>query len=98
MRCLRRFRDSIWIPDHASKLFKNADRNADIGAWHLHELRHSAATFMLTQGVPLEVVADLLGHSSIRITKDTYGPLATKLLKVGSAAMEELFGKLHSGD
>jgi integrase len=85
-------------PDNASKLFKNVARNAGIGDWHLHEFRHSAATFMLTQGVPLEVVADILGHSSIRITKDTYGHLTTERLKVGSAVMNELFGKRHSGD
>ncbi|MCL5066728.1 MAG: site-specific integrase [Thaumarchaeota archaeon] len=85
-------------PDHASKLFKNIAKKGGIGDWHLHELRHSAATFMLTKGVPLEVVADILGHSSIRITKDTYGHLTTERLKVGSAAMDELFGKRHSGD
>lgn len=79
-------------PDNASKLFKNVARKAGIGDWHLHELRHSAATFMLTGGVPLEVVADILGHSSIRITKDTCGHLSATRLKVGAAAMDSLFG------
>ncbi|WP_425431640.1 tyrosine-type recombinase/integrase [Geodermatophilus poikilotrophus] len=36
-------------------------------------LRHAAASVMLTRGVPLEVVSDILGHSSIAITGDTYG-------------------------
>lgn len=88
---------SVWgyylDPDNASKLFKSLASKAGIGDWHLHELRHSAATFMLTKGVPLEVVADILGHSSIRITKDTYGHLTTERLKVGAAAMDSLFGK-----
>ena len=85
-------------PDNASKLFKTVARKAGIGDWHLHELRHSAATFMLTRGVPLEVVADILGHSSIRITKDTYGHLTTERLKIGAAAMDEIFGQRHSRD
>lgn len=36
----------------------------------LHTLRHSAATVMLTNGVPLKVVSEILGHASIAITGD----------------------------
>lgn len=79
-------------PDNASKAFKRLAEKAGLGNWHLHELRHSAASFMLGQGVALEVVADILGHSSIRITKDTYGHLTTERLKVGADAMDLLFG------
>lgn len=46
-----------------------------IGRWSPHELRHSAASILLAMGVPLEVVSETLGHSSIRITKDVYGHL-----------------------
>ena len=80
-------------PDSASRFFKSLTNKAGLGDWHIHELRHSAATFMRTKGVPLEVVADILGHSSIRITKDTYGHLTTERLRVGAAAMDSLFGK-----
>ena len=45
------------------------------GAWRVHELRHSAASLLLAQGVPLHVVSELLGHASIRVTKDVYGHL-----------------------
>jgi integrase len=37
-----------------------------------HALRHSAATNALAQGIPLEDVKQMLGHSSIRLTSDTY--------------------------
>ncbi len=33
-----------------------------------HGLRHSFATWLLDAGVPIEVIADLLGHSSVAIT------------------------------
>ncbi len=39
----------------------------------LHTLRHSAAPVMLSAGVPLKVVSDLLGHSGISVTADVYG-------------------------
>ncbi|MFN0090106.1 MAG: tyrosine-type recombinase/integrase [Acidimicrobiales bacterium] len=41
----------------------------DIG---LHGLRHTHATMLLDSGVPLKVVSERLGHSSITITADTY--------------------------
>ena len=39
----------------------------------LHTLRHSAAVAMLESGAHIKAVSDLLGHSSISITGDTYG-------------------------
>ncbi len=33
-----------------------------------HALRHSTATWLLAAGVPMEVIADLLGHSSVAVT------------------------------
>jgi integrase len=36
-------------------------------------LRHAAAVAWLEAGVHIKAVADLLGHSSISVTGDTYG-------------------------
>ena len=63
-------------PDNFAKAFVRLCRSAGLGHWHPHEARHSAASVMLAQGVPLEVVSEVLGHSSIAITKDVYGHLA----------------------
>ena len=41
----------------------------------LHNARHAAASLMLSEGVPLKVVQETLGHSTIRLTADTYGHL-----------------------
>jgi site-specific recombinase XerD len=40
-----------------------------------HALRHSYATRLLRSGVPIEVVAELLGHASTQTTKSTYAHL-----------------------
>ena len=45
----------------------------DVG---LHTLRHWAASVLLTHGVPLKVVSEILGHSSVAITDDVYGHVA----------------------
>lgn len=41
-------------------------------SWTVHELRHSAITHMLASGAPIEVVSQLVGHSSITMTADIY--------------------------
>jgi len=40
-----------------------------------HDLRHTFATLLLQNGESLAYVKDQLGHSSIRMTVDTYGHL-----------------------
>lgn len=44
-----------------------------------HDLRHTAATLMLLAGVPLRVVMEILGHSSISITANTYAHVLPSL-------------------
>ncbi len=41
----------------------------------LHEARHAAASLMLSEGVPLKVVQEVLGHSTFQLTADRYGHL-----------------------
>jgi integrase len=51
---------------------KSLLRRAGLPAVHFHALRHSCATFLLAQGVAPRVVMDVLGHSDIRLTLNTY--------------------------
>ena len=46
--------------------------HAGLGRWHPHELRHSAASIMSASGVPIEQIADVLGHDGIRMTALVY--------------------------
>jgi integrase/recombinase XerD len=50
-------------------------RATGIGDSTWHALRHSYATRLLRSGVPIEVVAELLGHASTQTTKSTYAHL-----------------------
>lgn len=58
-----------YYPDTWSKIFKRIARRCGIEDARLHDLRHSAATYMLRSGIPLEVVSDILGHSQMSTTK-----------------------------
>ena len=50
----------------------------------LHDLRHTHATIMLRAGVHPKVVSERLGHSSIRITLDTYSHVLPGLQKAAA--------------
>ena len=52
-----------------------------------HNLRHSAATIMLAQGVPIEVVSRVFGHASIRITAEIYGHVSPETNRQAAEAM-----------
>lgn len=45
---------------------------ADCPRIRFHDLRHTAATLMLSQGVQARVLQDVLGHADIRMTLGTY--------------------------
>ncbi len=57
------------------RLFYRALNLAGIRRIRFHDLRHTFASLLLQQGESLVYVKDQLGHSSIRITVDTYGHL-----------------------
>ncbi|SEM97034.1 tyrosine-type recombinase/integrase [Halomonas caseinilytica] len=55
--------------------FEKAAKQAGLDDLRIHDLRHTAASWLVTDGVPLEVVKELLGHSSITMT-ERYAHLA----------------------
>lgn len=74
-------------PRNALRALKVAADRAGLPGVGLHTLRHSAASTMLSAGVPLKVVSEILGHSSIAITGDVYGHVAPD---VAAAAIDGL--------
>ena len=58
----------------------------------VHTLRHSAAVAWLESGTHIKAVADLLGHSSIAITGDTYGHTSDGAAKAAVLALGARLG------
>lgn len=69
------FRDHRIIDVSAAKWLHRACQNAGIDRIGWHVLRHTFASELVSRGVPLAVVRDLLGHSTIKMT-ERYAHLA----------------------
>jgi integrase len=58
-----------------------------------HDLRHTAATLMLSRGVHPKVASDVLGHSTVGITLDLYSHVSDAMHCDAARKMDDLFGR-----
>jgi len=63
---------------------------AGLAQRRFHDLRHSCATLLLVQGVSPRVVMDVLGHSEIGMTMNTYSHVIPELRRDAADRMEAL--------
>lgn len=59
-------------PTHLSKMLRAHTARLGLPDVRVHDLRHSAATILYAEGVDMPTIADLLGHSTPRITESLY--------------------------
>jgi integrase len=73
--------------------FKNLLRRADLPkTTRLYDLRHTAATILLSRNVHAKYVQELLGHASIALTLDTYSHILKSMDGGIGGAMDEALG------
>jgi len=77
-------------PRNIGRDFAAITKAAGLGHWHPHELRHSALSLMLAQGVPIEVVSEVAGHASIRLTADVYGHIMEPQRQAAAKALDAI--------
>jgi len=61
-----------WHPDAVTEAFERLAFGAGLPPVKLHGLRHGWATYAVAQGVDIKLVQAGLGHSTSRLTRDTY--------------------------
>ena len=59
-----------------------------------HDLRHTCATLLLSEGVNAKIVSEMLGHASIAITLNTYSHVLPDMQDSAADAMEAALGAL----
>jgi integrase len=77
-------------PANVTRRFIELYEEIDLPPVRLHDLRHGAATLAHTAGADLKDIQEMLGHSSITITADTY----TSLLPEADLAIAEAAARL----
>lgn len=66
--------------------FKRACVRAGMSNLHIHDLRHTAATWLQEAGAPLPVIRDFLGHSTCRMT-EIYANVSGKAMRLAVEAV-----------
>lgn len=57
-----------------------------------HDLRHTAATMLLAQGIHPKIVQERLGHSTIGVTMDVYSHVLPDMQREAAEKLDRLFG------
>ena len=97
--------DSSWVFAHADgeritclkRSFATACRVAKIEDFRIHDLRHTCAAWLVSAGVPLPEVRDLLGHSSVTMT-ERYAHLAQDNIRAAVSRLDQVSRSGHAGD
>ena len=72
------------------RTFHRILKRAGLPKIRFHDLRHSIATLLLAQGVSPGYVKDLLGHSSVAFTLQTYGHVLATVKREVAAKIDEI--------
>lgn len=90
------FATEVGTPVEATNLIRRSFRplllRAGLPQIRFHDLRHTAATLLLGQGVHPKVASEMLGHSSISITLDLYSHVTPTMQQTAVDALDAVLG------
>jgi integrase len=78
-------------PSSVVQRFHGVLRRLGLPDLRVHDLRHTAASLHLKKGTHPKVVQEMLGHSTISVTLDTYSHVAPGMHAEAAKVMETLF-------
>jgi len=95
------FPSSTGTPMDPSNLYHNFKRllkEAGLPDVRFHDLRHTAATLMLQQGIHPKVVQERLGHSDISMTLNTYSHVLPVMQDEAAEKLDDLLTPINISD
>ena len=75
--------------------FKKALRAAKLPERRFHDARHTAASLLLAQGVSPRTIMEVLGHSQITLTLNTYAHVMPAMLEDAAGKMDAILGAIE---
>ena len=85
-------------PDYLSNSFQIILQNYHLRRIRFHDLRHSCASLLLANGVPMKMIQEWLGHSDFTTTANIYAHLDYKSKITSAQAMETGLALPEGGD
>ncbi|GAB3615891.1 site-specific integrase [Okibacterium endophyticum] len=79
---------TIIEPTNLRRSFDAAIERAGVRRIRFHDLRHTCASLLLAEGVPMRVVMEILGHSAMGITSDIYAHVMPSALTNAATAID----------
>jgi integrase len=80
----------IYATNIVNRSFPQLLADAELPRIRFHDLRHTAATLLLGQGIHPKIVSEMLGHASIGITLDLYSHATPTIQREATAAFDRL--------
>jgi len=80
-------------PRNVLRALQTVLKAAALPRLRFHDLRHSAASLLIAEGVELVEVSKLLGHSEVRLTADLYSHLVKQTAAKAARIMDGIFGR-----
>jgi integrase len=80
---------SMSVHNLHNRSWKPLLNRAGLPDMRFHDLRHTCATLLLSKAIHPKVVQELLGHTSIQITLDTYSHLLPDMGDIAARAMDD---------
>lgn len=81
-------------PRNVDRMFRSVLKKCCIKPTGVHTLRHTFASRLFAKGVDVKTVSELLGHSEVSITYDTYIHLIQEQHVVAVETLEDLYNVL----
>ena len=82
----------LYDPDFISSRFGQFLEKHKLKKIRFHDLRHSCASVLLAQGVPMKQIQEWLGHSDMSTTANIYSHLDAVTKAETGAAMSKALG------
>ncbi|MBY6438244.1 site-specific integrase [Rhodococcus kroppenstedtii] len=79
-------------PDTLSHFWSALCDRADVPKLRLHDARHTCATLMHLQHVPIAVISAWLGHADSAFTMRTYAHSTDDALRIAASTLQSMFG------
>ena len=83
-----------YSPDYVSHTFHKLLKKYDLPHIRFHDLRHTCASMLLSEGYGLKDVQEWLGHSDIKMTANIYGHLDIRRKRSIANGLEQALPRL----